>query len=122
MTDSQAHPEILPNSTGSYDEAKGTVTVAVTAGQASTNGRVTVSYDSAKLVLTDIASPLEASANRKADSAVELAYAAARELPGNETLALLTFQVKAGATGDTEIRIHSTERGIRLWTPPNPLL
>ena len=111
LTDSQAHPEILPNSTGSYDEAKGTVTVAVTAGQASTNGRVTVSYDSAKLVLTDIASPLEASANRKADSAVELAYAAARELPGNETLALLTFQVKAGATGDTEIRIHSTERG-----------
>ena len=74
--------------------------------RASTNGRVTVSYDSAKLVLTDIASPLEASANRKADSAVELAYAAARELPGNETLALLTFQVKAGATGDTEIRIH----------------
>ena len=58
LTESQAHPEILPNSTGSYDEAKGTVTVAVTAGQVSTNGRATISYDSAKLVLADIASPL----------------------------------------------------------------
>ena len=47
LTESQAHPEILPNSTGSYDEAKGTVTVAVTAGQVSTNGRATISYDSA---------------------------------------------------------------------------
>ncbi len=111
LTESQAHPEILPNSTGSYDEAKGTVTVAVTAGQVSTNGRATISYDSAKLVLADIASPLEVSASREADGAVELAYAAANALPDNETLALLTFQVKTGATGDTEIRIHCTERG-----------
>ena len=77
----------------------------------STNGRATISYDSAKLVLADIASPLEVSASREADGAVELAYAAANALPDNETLALLTFQVKTGATGDTEIRIHCTERG-----------
>ncbi|MGM9639791.1 MAG: S8 family serine peptidase [Faecousia sp.] len=107
----QTRPEIQPNSTGSYDETQGTVTVAVTAGKESTNGRMTVSYDTDKLTLTGIASPLEASANKEADGSVEIAYASSKLLSESETLALLTFQVKNNATGDTEILLKTTELG-----------
>ncbi len=126
--------EILPNSTGSYDEAKGTVTVAVTAGQVSWQPRDHLLRQCGGLVLADIASPLEVSAS-EADGAVELAYAAANALPDNESLALLTFQVKTGATGDTEIRFTAPAAGrpncghhriiavaLAHKCPPKPLL
>ena len=111
LTESQAHPKSCPTVRALMMRPKAPSPLQSLPVRCPTNGRATISYDSAKLVLADIASPLEVSASREADGAVELAYAAANALPDNETLALLTFQVKTGATGDTEIRIHCTEQG-----------
>ena len=105
----KAHPVAEPMSASTYDEATGTVTVALTAVEETTNGRLTLAYDTEKLTFVSLASTLDASADVDTQGSVEFAYAAAKAVAQGDTLALVTFQVAEGAADGAEIKVQYAE-------------
>ena len=90
-------------------EQSKTVTVTIPASQETTNGRMTFSYDTDKLVFTGISSPLDVYAETTETGTVEFAYAAAHAVRKDATLAILTFQIQEGASGKTDLQVKTSE-------------
>ena len=80
-------------STGEFDSGKQEITVVVTPAADSTNGRMTVSYNSDELTLASVTGTTEAFAYRTGDGTVEIAFASADTLSADETVATLVFYI-----------------------------
>ncbi len=90
-----------------------TVTVEVTAKDAggsdiaSTNGLITVDYNTEHLTLQSIAVHADYQATSQGDGTVKLAYAGTRDIPAGTSVATLTFQVQSAV--QTTVSIQTEE-------------
>ena len=102
-------PVVDLQSVGQLVPERNEVTVAVTAAEASTNGRLTVSYNSADLTLASVTGATEAFAYTTGEGTVEIAYASAETLAADTTIANLTFQIAETASESTELTVNQGE-------------
>ena len=104
-----------PDSASSVEKDEKTVTVTVTAKDAqgndvaSTNGLMTVTFDTSKLTLTGAAVKGDYTAKVEADGSLTFGYVSMDEIPAGETVATLTFQVKE--TADSTITVEHKQVG-----------
>lgn len=107
------HTEAQPESTITPIDADKTVTVDVTAKDAtgadvaSTNGLVNVKYDTTKLTLTDVSVNSDYSAQITADGSVIFGYVTLSEIAAGSTAATLTFRAKGDSK--TEITVETIQ-------------
>ena len=111
-TGSMHQAMVRPSSTGSYDAKNNKVEVLVTPMVDAANGRLVVTYDPAKLTLTDVSDgAFTAQASAAGKNQVELLYADASVQPAKTPVARLTF-TRTAQTGDSvDLTIRQTEAG-----------
>ena len=104
---------VAPLSKSEVTEDKNTVTITVTAKDAtgastdSTNGVSTVNYDAAVLELTDIQVEGDYTSVNEAEGTVTFGYVDLEGIPADETVATLVFAVKAEE--DTSVTVTTKE-------------
>ena len=83
------------------------MTLTLTADDVTTNGRITVAYDAAKLTLTDKSGKAQYNSFSEKDGLVTFGYAYKESAPAGTVLATLTF----AAAEDTRGYLHGYHCG-----------
>ena len=100
---------VAPLSAGSYEGESQQVTVEITAAEASTNGRMSVSFDADALTLKTVTGTTEAFAYTTGEGTVELAYAAKTALSGEDVVATLIFDLAKVTSEELTVTVSYSE-------------